>query len=97
MNKPVITPTSAMIHRGPSACEDCPETVGRMLKEIYPNIKVIFAGPHEDTQVNATTLGNVQVFAQGGGDGKLLHEPHYWRKGLVHFTFANMVYYFRFQ
>jgi hypothetical protein len=75
MNKPVITPTNAMIYRGPSACEDCPETVGRLLRGMYPNIHVIYAGPHEDTQINATTLKNVQVFAQGGGDGKLLDEP----------------------
>jgi hypothetical protein len=75
MNKPAITPATAMIYRGPSACEDCPETVGRLLKEIYPKIHVIYAGPHEDTKINATTLKDVQVFAQGSGDGKLLDEP----------------------
>jgi hypothetical protein len=96
-NKPIITPTTAMIYRGPSACEDCPETVGRLLKEIYPNIHVIYAGPHEGTQINATTLRNVQVFAQGGGDGKLLDEPQYSLKGLSNPTRADMVYHHRSQ
>lgn len=66
--KRTSVPSSAMIYRGASTCEDCPETVGRLLKEIYPKINIIFAGPDEDTQINAATLKNVDVFAQGGGD-----------------------------
>lgn len=69
------SPSSAMIYRGKTACEDCPEAVGELLKGIYPNIIIIYAGPSEDTQINATTLSDVDVFAQGGGDGMSPDSP----------------------
>ena len=63
------TPKSALIYRGKTACDGCPESVGDLLQAVYPDIVVTYAGPDEDVQINATTLANVDVFAQGGGPG----------------------------
>ena len=62
-------PKSAMIYRGKTACDGCPESIGELLKGVYPDIKVTYAGPDESTEINADTLRNVDVFAQGGGPG----------------------------
>lgn len=63
------TPKSALIYRGKTACDGCPESVGDLLQAVYPDLVVTYAGPGEDVQINATTLANVDVFAQGGGPG----------------------------
>jgi hypothetical protein len=58
-----------MIYRGKQATENCPESVGRLLKSTYPSIQLMYAGPDEPVQVNEETLARVDVFAQPGGPG----------------------------
>lgn len=59
----------AMIYRGKQASEGCPESVGELLNSTYPNIQLTYAGPDEAVQINAETLGRVDIFAQPGGPG----------------------------
>lgn len=59
----------AMIYRGKAACEGCPESVETLLKQAYPTIDVIFAGPDEATHINSETLAQVEIFVQPGGPG----------------------------
>jgi hypothetical protein len=65
----------AMIYRGKSSCDGCPESVQDLLETAYPNIDVVFAGPKEKIQVNAETLFQVDVFVQPGGPG--MYHPVY--------------------
>ena len=58
-----------MIYRGKQATENCPESVGRLLKSTCPNIQLTYAGPGESVQVTEETLARVNVFAQPGGPG----------------------------
>jgi hypothetical protein len=51
-------------------CEDCPETIARMLESSPTNFDVSFAGP-KDMDVNKHTLKGVTVFAFPGGPGEL--------------------------
>ena len=67
--KPPPRGLHAMIYRGKQATENCPESVGRLLKSTYPNIQLTYAGPGEPVQVNEETLARVNVFAQPGGPG----------------------------
>jgi hypothetical protein len=60
----------ALVYRGPTACEGCPESLRDLLKASYPNINVTFAGPHEAVQINAETLSHVDILAQPGGPGE---------------------------
>jgi len=59
----------AMIYRGKAACEGCPKSVETLLKQVYPTIDVIFAGPDEATHINSETLAQVEIFVQPGGPG----------------------------
>jgi hypothetical protein len=67
--KPPPRGLHAMIYRGKQATENCPESVGRLLKSTYPNIQLKYAGPDEPMQINEKTLALVDVFAQPGGPG----------------------------
>lgn len=63
-------PIRAMIYRGKSATEECPESVARLLKSTFPNrVKITYAGPDEKVKINAQTLSHVDLFAQPGGPG----------------------------
>lgn len=63
-------PIRAMIYRGKSATEECPESVARLLKSTFPNqVKITYAGPDEKVKINAHTLSHVDLFAQPGGPG----------------------------
>lgn len=57
----------ALIHLGKGDCEGCPETVGKLLSSSPYNFEVHFAGPKQAYKVNATTLSQFQIYAQGGG------------------------------
>jgi hypothetical protein len=62
----------AMIYRGKSSCDGCPESIQNLLETAYPNINVVFAGPKEKTRINAETLSQVDIFVQPGGPGMYL-------------------------
>lgn len=63
-------PIRAMIYRGKSATEECPESVARLLKSTFPNrVKITYAGPDEKVKINAQTLSHIDLFAQPGGPG----------------------------
>jgi hypothetical protein len=51
-------------------CEDCPETIARLLESSPANFNVSFAGP-KDTYVDKNALNDVIVFAFPGGPGEL--------------------------
>jgi hypothetical protein len=65
----------AMIYRGKSSCDGCPESVQNLLETAYPNINVVFAGPREKTRIDAETLSQVDIFVQPGGSG--MYQPMY--------------------
>jgi hypothetical protein len=65
----------AMIYRGKSSCDRCPESIQNLLETAYPNINVVFAGPKEKTRINAETLSQVDIFIQPGGPG--MYQPMY--------------------
>jgi len=60
---------NAFVYRGRATGQGIPEVIGRMLKSIYPKIKVTYAGPDEATAICATTLCDVDIFAHGGSPG----------------------------
>lgn len=60
-------PLSALIYRGKATCEGSPEAIGKMLKAIYPDVSITYAGPDQATKISAATLCGVDIFAQGGG------------------------------
>ena len=63
-------PIRAMIYRGKSATEQCPESVALLLRSTFPNrVKITYAGPDEAVKINAHTLKHVDLFAQPGGPG----------------------------
>ncbi|KAL2869035.1 uncharacterized protein BJX67DRAFT_348648 [Aspergillus lucknowensis] len=63
------TRPKALVYRGPAACDGCPEAVAALLKSSPSNFDVKFAGPQEEVDITATSLGGVQLYAQpGGGD-----------------------------
>jgi len=67
----------AMIYRGKATREGCPESVETLLKQAYPTIDVVFAGPDEATHINSETLGQVEIFVQPGGPGMLVPTTPY--------------------
>jgi hypothetical protein len=54
----------AMIYRGKSSCEGCPDSVQALLETAYPTINATFAGPDEDIKINAENLRQVDIFVQ---------------------------------
>ncbi|KAI5455603.1 hypothetical protein BGZ63DRAFT_397996 [Mariannaea sp. PMI_226] len=59
--------TRALIYRGPAACDGCPEAIAHLLQTSNRKVKVTFAGPDEETKINADTLSNFDLYAQAGG------------------------------
>jgi hypothetical protein len=57
----------AMIYRGKSSCEGCPESVQALLETAYPTIVATFAGPDEEIKIIAENLRQVDIFVQPGG------------------------------
>ncbi|CAF1250860.1 unnamed protein product [Adineta ricciae] len=56
----------ALIYRGPATCKGCSESVAVLLQDKY---KIIYAGPKEKVDVDATTLSTAALYVQpGGGD-----------------------------
>lgn len=53
---------SAMIYRGKSACDRCPEFVQALLETSYSGINVSFAGPDRETKINAENLRHMDIF-----------------------------------
>jgi glutamine amidotransferase-like uncharacterized protein len=60
--KPGYAHSKALIYRGPGACEECPETVARLLKSA--NIESDFIGPG---QMTLETLKSAALYIQPGG------------------------------
>lgn len=73
------TRPNALIYRDPSyvKCEDCAETIGRLLESVPPYFRVSYAGP-DDIQVSEATLRDVTLFAFPGGPGELLYITAIW-------------------
>jgi glutamine amidotransferase-like uncharacterized protein len=57
----------ALVYRGPSTCNGCPESVKNLLVTSPSNFEVSFVGPREDIKINADALSQVDVFAFPGG------------------------------
>jgi hypothetical protein len=62
----------ALVYRDSPAvtCEECPETIARLLESSSNHFNVSFAGP-KDVDVNEDSLRDVTVFAFPGGPGRL--------------------------
>jgi hypothetical protein len=56
-------------------CEDCPETIARLLESSPLRMDVSFASP-KDIHVDKYSLSRVTLFAFPGGPGELLPEYH---------------------
>jgi len=57
---------TAVIYRGPAACENCPGAVSDALSSKY---NIVFAGPKEELNLKDALATNPEVFIQpGGGD-----------------------------
>jgi glutamine amidotransferase-like uncharacterized protein len=64
----------AVVYRGPASSPGCPESVAELLEKSPSNFDIVYAGPHEDVDVNSDTLQDAQVYAHGGGPD--LHEAY---------------------
>jgi hypothetical protein len=60
----------ALVYRGSTVCDGCPESVAELLENSPWGFDVTFAGPDEDVDVTKESLANVQVFAFPGGPGR---------------------------
>jgi hypothetical protein len=61
----------ALVYRGSTVCEGCPESVAELLENSPWKFDVTFAGPNEDVDVTEKSLADVRVFAFPGGPGTL--------------------------
>lgn len=61
---------TAVIYRGSSACDDCPESVGRLLENSPYHFKVRYAGPDEEVDLSPELLSQVDLYAYPGGPGQ---------------------------
>jgi hypothetical protein len=62
-------PETALVYRGPAACDGCAEAVTALLRSAAPHLKVVYCGPRERVPLSARTLAGAAVYAHpGGGD-----------------------------
>ncbi|KAH6669716.1 hypothetical protein F5X68DRAFT_236413 [Plectosphaerella plurivora] len=61
------TRPQALVYRGPTSCDGCPESVGDLLTSSPWHFQVTYVGPGEKVKVTKETLSKVRVFAHGGG------------------------------
>lgn len=61
-------PPTALVYRGPAACDGCGEAVAHLLNQAEPDLAVTFVGP-EDTALTEDLLATATVYAQPGGNG----------------------------
>ncbi|MER6981500.1 BPL-N domain-containing protein [Streptomyces carpinensis] len=64
-------PLSALVYRGPGACDGCAEAVAALLKLGPRPFKVRYVGPGEEVPLTAAGLAEADVYAQPGGDDDL--------------------------
>ncbi|EAT90838.1 hypothetical protein HBI56_216790 [Parastagonospora nodorum] len=58
---------TAVIYRGSKACDDCSESVGRLLKNSPFHFDVTYAGPEEPVDLSPELLSNADIYAYPGG------------------------------
>ncbi|EPD63229.1 BPL-N domain-containing protein [Streptomyces sp. HGB0020] len=60
---------SALVYRGPAACDGCPESVASLLEKAPRPFTVEYVGPDEEIPLTAAALADADVYVQpGGGD-----------------------------
>jgi hypothetical protein len=64
-------------------CEDCAETIARLLESSPLHMNVSFAGP-KDIHVDKHSLSKVMLFAFPGGPGELFPEYHMYHVQRCH-------------
>ncbi|KAL3588213.1 hypothetical protein FPOAC2_14112 [Fusarium poae] len=58
---------TAVVYRGPSACDGCPEGVAKLLKNSPYHFNITYVGPDEDVDLSPKLLSKANVFAYPGG------------------------------
>ncbi len=57
----------ALVYRGPAACDGCPETIARRLRESDHRFRVIYVGPAEKLKITPAVLAGAALYVQPGG------------------------------
>lgn len=57
----------ALVCRGPAACDGCPETIARRLRESGHKFRVIYVGPAEKLKITPAVLAGAALYVQPGG------------------------------
>lgn len=57
----------ALVYRGPAACDGCPETIARRLRESDYRFRVIYVGPAERLKITPAALAGAALYVQPGG------------------------------
>jgi hypothetical protein len=62
---------TAIIYRGPSACDDCSESVGRLLKNSPYYFNITYAGPNKEFDLSPELLSQADVSAYPSEPGRI--------------------------
>lgn len=62
----------ALVYRGPTVCDGCPEAVAQLLETSPSNFIVDYVGPKEKIKLSADSLSKVDMYAHPGGPGQSL-------------------------
>ncbi|KVQ26240.1 BPL-N domain-containing protein [Burkholderia cepacia] len=57
----------ALVYRGPAACDGCPETIARRLRESEHKFRVLYVGPAEKRRITPAVLSGAALYVQPGG------------------------------
>ncbi|KAI4698794.1 hypothetical protein J4E81_005405 [Alternaria sp. BMP 2799] len=58
---------TAIVYRGSSACDNCSESVGRLLMNSPYHFNVTYAGPDEEVDLSPSLLSKADLYAYPGG------------------------------
>ena len=61
---------TAIIYRGSKACDDCSESVGRLLQNSPFHYNITYAGPDEASDLSPELLAHADIYAYPGGPGE---------------------------
>ena len=67
ISKDATSQPTALVYRGPAACDGCPESVGELLKSSEWKFNVLYVGPDEDEDLTKESLAKATVVAFPGG------------------------------
>ncbi|MCP9946622.1 BPL-N domain-containing protein [Streptomyces somaliensis] len=68
---PVARPLTALVYRGPAACDGCAEAAAALLKTARRPYTVKYAGPGEEVPLTAAGLADADLYVQPGGNDDL--------------------------